>query len=105
MIATNSDHSVILYDVASGARIGAPIRIADDESNWIALSLDGRRLAVGGEADKGHNATQIWDLEPEAWVAAACRLAGRNLTPEEWSTHIGALAAYGPTCPGLPPDA
>ena len=34
LIATNGgDHSVILYDVATGVRIGTPITIPDDESN------------------------------------------------------------------------
>lgn len=42
------------------------------------------------------------DVDAESWVEAACRTAGRNLTAEEWATHIGALAAPRPTCPGLP---
>ena len=105
LIATNGgDHSVILYDVASGVRIGTPITIPDEESNRIALSLDGRWLSVGGEADDGSHATKIWDLDPEHWAAAACRVAGRNLTREEWASNIGALAPYRATCPDLPTD-
>jgi DNA-binding SARP family transcriptional activator/tRNA A-37 threonylcarbamoyl transferase component Bud32/WD40 repeat protein/molybdopterin-guanine dinucleotide biosynthesis protein len=106
LIATNGgDHSVILYDVASGVRIGTPITIADDESNWIALSLDGQWLSIGGEPFDGTHATQIWDLEPEQWASAACRVAGRNLTREEWASNIGALAPYRATCSDLPSDA
>jgi hypothetical protein len=83
-------------------RIGTPITITDDEINWIALSLDGRTISVGGEPDDGSHATQIWDLEPDHWPAAACRVAGRNLTREEWASNIGTLAPYRATCPELP---
>jgi WD40 repeat protein len=105
LIATNGgDHSVILYDVASGVRIGTPITIPDDESNRVMLSLDGRWLGVGGEAADGTHATKIWNLDPTQWTAAACRVAGRNLTREEWDSNIGALAPYRATCPDLPTD-
>ena len=70
---------------------GSSITIADDESNRIALSLDGRWLSVGGETADGSHATKIWDLDPEHWVDAACRVAGRNLTRYEWNDLIGNL--------------
>ena len=106
LIATNGgDHNVILYDVATGVRIGTPITIPDEESNLIALSLDGRWLSAGGEATDGSHASKIWDLDPAAWTAAACRVAGRNLTREEWASNIGDLTPYRPTCPDLPTDA
>lgn len=44
-----------------------------------------------------------WDLEPDHWVEAGCRLAGRNLTRAEWDQYLGDLAAYRPTCPDHPP--
>jgi hypothetical protein len=93
---------VILYDVATGARIGTPVAIPDEESNWISLSLDGRWLSLGGEADKGQHAIQIWALDPAHWVAPACRVAGRILTAEEWASNIGDLAQFHRTCPGFP---
>ena len=65
-LATNSlDRSVRLYDVATGISLGTPITIANDESNSMTLSLDGKRLAVGGEPASGQHAIQIWDLEPD----------------------------------------
>ena len=89
-----------LYDVASGIRIGAPIPIpVEDEFQTASIALDGSRMAIGGGIENGY---QIWDLDPDHWVEAACRLAGRNLTEEEWATNIGDLAEYGPTCPQLP---
>ena len=80
----------------------------EGQQNQVRLSLDGRWLALGGErSDDGarHDHTfQLWDLDPDQWVAAACRVAGRNLTPDEWNAHIGDLAPYRATCPGLPLD-
>jgi hypothetical protein len=72
--------------------------------NASALSIDGRWLSVGGEPGDGQNASKIWDLDPESWVAGACRVAGRNLTREEWASNIGNLAPYRATCPDLPAE-
>jgi hypothetical protein len=41
----------------------------------------------------------IWNLDPSHWAEAACDLAGRNLTEDEWQTYIGDLAEYNNTCP------
>ena len=90
---------MVLYDVATGVRIGQPIVIPDDESNLLAFSIDGTTLAIGGRADAG---IKVWDLDPEHWVDAACQVAGRNLTRQEWETNIGDLAEYRPTCPQFP---
>ncbi len=37
---------------------------------------------------------QTWNLHPDAWIRAACDIAGRDLTPQEWSTVL----------PGRPPE-
>jgi WD40 repeat protein len=105
LIATKGgDRIVTLYDVPTGIRVGTPISIANDQINAIALSPDGRHLAVGGELAGGNHPIQIWDLNPEHWVEAACRVAGRNLTRDEWDANVGNLAPYHATCPDLPVD-
>ena len=56
--------------------------------------------------DDGHTAmltardgaVYTWDTLPESWVAAACAIAGRNLTEEEWRDAFGDRA-YRPSCP------
>jgi DNA-binding SARP family transcriptional activator/WD40 repeat protein len=93
------DRSVTLFDVASGARIGTPIDVPNEQESLVALSEQGDRMAIGGGDEAG---IQIWNLEPPRWVVAACQLAGRNLTRDEWSSHIGDLAPYRATCPDLP---
>src|SRR5262245_24688399 len=87
IVATKSgDQSVALYDVATGVSLGTPIIIPDGEDTNIALSADGHWLSVGGASPDRNPAAsiKIWDLDPEHWIDAACRVAGRNLTREEW---------------------
>jgi hypothetical protein len=86
---------VALHDIASGVALGDRMDVPGAEANAIALRPDGTELAVGGSREAG---IQVWDLDPEQWVAAACRLAGRNLTAEEWSTNLADLADYHATC-------
>jgi hypothetical protein len=56
-------------------------------------------VETGDTADTG---VALWDLDPAAWVDAACAIAGRNLTHEEWATYVGDLAPYTATCPSFP---
>jgi hypothetical protein len=95
-VATGQDHSVTLYDVASGEQIGDRLIIPDDEIVASALRPDGKELAIGGSVGQEF---LVWDLDPEHWVTAACELAGRNLTPDEWDTYMGDFGEYHPTCP------
>ncbi len=82
-----------LFDVASGSRLGTLV-IDDADLNYFALAPDGSAVAL-----PGGGGTLIWDLDPARWVAAACDVAGRSLTPEEWDANIGDLAPYHETCP------
>jgi WD40 repeat protein/DNA-binding SARP family transcriptional activator len=64
-----------------------------------------RAAAVGYRPD-GHIAVVAFsnglvldvDTDPAAWLAHACRVAGRNLTADEWRDLIGRRARR-PTCP------
>ena len=103
LLAAANDGTVSLYDVASRARLGDPLQLGDNDSVPVNLRADGLEAAFGyyGE-DFG---AVLWDLDPEHWANAACAIAGRNLTPEEWTTFIGDLAVYQATCPAFPlPD-
>ena len=93
LIATSLDQTVSVYDVATGTRLGDPIPA---DAPFIIpgfLRHDGREVAVTVE-----QGIALWDLDPERLRAAACRLAGRNLTPTEWATFLGGLGEYRPTC-------
>jgi DNA-binding SARP family transcriptional activator/tRNA A-37 threonylcarbamoyl transferase component Bud32/WD40 repeat protein len=100
MIATRGgDGNVSLFDVATGTRIGPALTATPDDQLLMSLAVDGTTLAYGGGL---HSGIKVVDLDPDAWIEASCRIAGRNLTAEEWATYIGELARHTPTCPGFP---
>jgi hypothetical protein len=46
----------------------------------------------------GRTGITLWDLDPAHWADAACSLAGRNLTQDEWDTYLGQFGPYHATC-------
>ena len=89
-----SGDAVRLFDLASGVQLGRAITVprADTEEG-SALRPDGKRLAVTADAGLA-----IWNLDPNDWARGACRLAGRDLTHDEWDSYIGDLAPFHATC-------
>jgi WD40 repeat protein len=69
------------------------------EGSWgnVAYAPDGRYL-FSAYAD---GTAYRWPVTVDAWEAQACRVAGRNFTPEEWQRFV-AGHSYEPVCPGLP---
>jgi WD40 repeat protein len=82
-----------VWEVATGERLGT----AREGVAAIALSPDGRQLAVGSVPPDG--ALRLWP-GLSGWEDAACRIAGRNLTQEEWARYASPGAPYHATCPG-----
>jgi len=54
----------------------------------------GKTLA-SGSYDK---TLRLWDVDPERWIARACRIARRNLTQAEWRFYLP-NTPYRKTCP------
>ena len=40
----------------------------------------------------------VWDIDPEHQFEFACRIAGRDLTENEWRTYLSALGEPQSTC-------
>jgi WD40 repeat protein len=90
------DETLRFYDIPTRTPLGDPIETKFTLGTAV-LRADGKAAAaVTGQG------IVTWDLDPEHWQAAACELAGRNLTREEWDRYIGDLASYAPTCPDQP---
>jgi hypothetical protein len=105
LLTIGADNEIRLYDLGARMQLGVGLPFSDTvptqnrNQRGLALRPDGRQAAFpvpGGIA--------IWDLDPDSWVAAACELASRNLTREEWKTYVGTPAEYHATCPQFPVD-
>jgi WD40 repeat protein len=85
MLATaGQDGAVALWDVATQNPIGPPLPIEPDSYIAADMSPDGSRLFA---ASLSRRAVR-WDIAPEAWKRHACRVAGRELTHQEWSDAL-----------------
>jgi WD40 repeat protein len=94
VVMARSGDAVRLFNLGAGEQLGTAIAVPRaDNTEGAALRPDGKRLAVTAEAGLA-----IWNLDPSDWYRAACQLAGRDLTRNEWDTHIGDLAPYHATC-------
>jgi hypothetical protein len=90
--------SMRIYDVATRTLLGDPVELGSHpEFSLVAPRFDGMEAAIDTV-----DGILVWDLDPAHWVEAACQLAGRNLTHEEWDGYIGDLGPYRQTCPAYP---
>ena len=74
-------HPVEIWDVASGEQSGT-------------IAVPGRTIAAHFKSDHqlvtttGHGAVSVIELSVSDWVGLACRGAGRELSPQEWSQFL-----------------
>lgn len=78
-IGDNGDANV--WDARTGALIASMPMHA---TGAPAFTKDKKRLLVADAS----GSVLTWDLDPARWRAAACRLAGRDVTQEEWRTYL-----------------
>ena len=80
-------------DLRSGERLG-PGLPETTPVFWSAVLLtQGSELAY--DVAEG---IAIWDLDPEHQYRAACRIAGRELTTDEWTAYLSGLGTRRATC-------
>ena len=91
------DNTVRLWDVESGRLIGDPLPFAVQPTS-LSFDHGGSTLAVGDVDGVVH----LFDMDPAHLNAEGCRIADRNLTPNEWERLIGTAAPYRKTCPMAP---
>jgi hypothetical protein len=96
LLAKGSDNMMALYDVGTRQRVADSIAVGDGD---VDLRADGREIAVAQAQPPG---ITLWAIDPDTMAAAACVLAGRNLTSSEWDTYMGDLETYRATCPKHP---
>ncbi|BDV30913.1 BTAD domain-containing putative transcriptional regulator [Microbacterium terricola] len=88
-----SDTNVALVDLDDNLPLGDPLPNAGP--GRAVLAADGSVFAVPGPSG-----VVLWTLDPQEHAEAACRLAGRDLTADEWQTYLSDLGPQHPICPG-----
>ncbi len=101
------DTLVLVSDVSQHVRLydsRAQTQLGDSLQGSTASYVFNGELARSGEfmALGGPDGLEVWDLQEARWRTAACRLAGRNLTQQEWDTYLPNAGAYRKTCPQWP---
>ncbi|MCY7394784.1 MAG: hypothetical protein LH468_01310, partial [Nocardioides sp.] len=96
LLSAGQDGNVQVFDTRSWTRLGAIPSFAPEEVTQGYLRPDGLAVAVNGRLG-----VTEWTLHPEDLAAAACTLAGRNLSHTEWATYFGD-EGYRRTCPDYP---
>ena len=93
LFASASDGDRLSYwDARTGTYLGS---VAVDVDGAPAFSDDNSSLMLAGF----EGSVFTWHLDPGSWVATACRLAGRELTEQEWRSYLGDRP-YQPVCGG-----
>lgn len=84
LISTSHDATTRVWELGARRLVA---RIAAHDSDVIAVDVgpEGGLMVTGGR----DMALWVGDLNPETWVDAACNLAGRNMSQEEWDALPG----------------
>jgi WD40 repeat protein len=93
LVAGSLNKTLSIYDVATRTRLGDPIAHLFP-FGVAAIRPDGKAVAANGA-----DGLTVWDIDTEHLADAACRFAGRNLTPTEWETYFGQGGDHRATCP------
>jgi WD40 repeat protein/DNA-binding SARP family transcriptional activator len=83
VMTTSGDGKFRLWDLASGKLVGAPLPGADT-GGWGTFFPNGRQVIATFWSGIG----VVWNVDPKAWRAQACRVANRGLTRAEWRSFL-----------------
>ncbi len=79
------NNTLTLYDLTANTALASPV---DGQAD--ATRVPGGFLTADGESllQALPDGIRVWDLRPNQQALHACALAGRELTPDEWSTYL-----------------
>ncbi|MHB8433291.1 MAG: nSTAND1 domain-containing NTPase [Candidatus Tyrphobacter sp.] len=89
-----------LYDYQSRASYRTALPSPPDLGKYTTLtfSADGRYLLASYDDPQQYHRLAVFAVEPGAWAKAACLMAGRSLTLEEFRSYAGSDIPYRDGC-------
>jgi WD40 repeat protein len=96
-VTSGLEGRAVLWDGLTGARLGAVQPGGPEFETGVVFLPDGHTVQIATSSGQMFR----WDTDPQAWVAYACRAAGRNLDADEWREVFGS-EPYRRTCEGWP---
>jgi len=86
------DGQAVLFDVTQDVQRGVPLPVFRDGGGGLVFlaPVRGDRLALlpGARPGLAVREGEVYSLNPADWLARACAVADRDLTPAEWRTYI-----------------
>ena len=88
-----------VWNIATGTQTGTGLPGASPQASTpggpgnLRFTPDGHLVVVGPDG-----LATIWNVDPATWDAAACTIAGRQLTRAEWARFVS-TQPYAPVCP------
>ena len=97
IVTAGTDGKISLYDAQRGlVRVAMPASAEPGGGYTHLLSLSDDAVTAMTGAMPG----RTYSLDPARWLAYACRVAGRDLSADEWASYLGDLP-YRRTCEGV----
>jgi hypothetical protein len=94
-LAVQVGERLLFWDLPAAEPLDAALALPPG-TRLIGASPDGTGWLAGTDAKAdGH---VVFGTGRRTWVRAACTLAGRTLTAEEWRRHVGDERPYAPAC-------
>jgi len=93
MLMSAGNDITLLHDTATGIRLAEPFFANSPDYVAGYLRPDGLEVAISDAAG-----VMTWDLDPKYQLKAVCRIAGRDLTADEWATYLDGLGEPRSTC-------
>src|SRR5205814_893577 len=84
LVTLSSDGKLRLWDLATRKLIGAPLP-GSNTGGSAHFFPDGKHVLGVFQSGTGI----IWDVDPAAWKAEACSVAGRTFSRAEWHDLVG----------------
>ena len=110
LLAAGGDQSASIWDVAGRERITNALHIpVNDPLNpyayvrEVAFSPDGQHLLIISDTYSANYSLTMWNINRASWQAAACSIANRNFTLDEWQQFAG-NQPYQKVCSNFPVD-